>query len=109
MSCDQKPFTHKRGASFFVLVRIPSAFADGHFAGWVPTAQVRTDKGVLVADLAVAWQDPVATRILELKCIDTAAWPLGTAEFDVRLAGPDGFVVATSTANFHIVREATHA
>lgn len=109
MSCDPKLFIHKRGASFFLLVRIPSAFADGHFAGWVPTAQVRTDKGVLVADLVVAWQDPVTTRILELKCIDTTAWPLGSAEFDVRLTAADGFVVATSTANFHIVREATHA
>jgi hypothetical protein len=109
MSCDPKPFIHKRGASFLLLVRIPSAFADGHFAGWVPTAQVRTDKGELVADLAVAWQDPVTTRILELECIDTVAWPVGSAEFDVRLTDPDGFVVTTSTASFHIVRGATHA
>lgn len=109
MSCDPKPFTHKRGASFFLLVRIPSAFADGHFAGWVPTAQVRTDKGELVADLAVAWQDPVATRILELECIDTMGWPVSPAEFDVLLTRPDGFRVHTSTINFHIVRGATHA
>ena len=55
MSCDPKPFIHKRGASFFQLVRIPSAFADGHFAGWVPTAQVRTDKGELVFCPANNW------------------------------------------------------
>ena len=102
------PFVHKRGASFHALIRIPSAFGDGYFAGWSLASQARTDKDVLLSDLVVAWDDPVTTRVLVLKCLDTTGWVIGPAQLDVKLTGPDGFVMPTSTADFYVVKDITH-
>lgn len=103
------PFNHTRGASFQLMARIPSRFADGHFAGWVPTSQVVGEKDQPVATLQVEWDDPATTRVLALRCLETDAWPVGPARFDVRLTGPDGFVLITTSVHFNIVKGATSA
>ena len=109
MTCKNEPFNHTRGASFQLAVRIPSRFPDGHFAGWVPTSKVVTEDDEAVATLEVQWQDPATARVLLLKCLNTDAWPIGLARFDVRLTGPDGFVLMTTPKPFYVVKGATSA
>lgn len=106
MSCST-PYTHKRGASFDVLVTIPAQFADGYFADYAPTSQVRTNDDTLVAELTCAWVDPVTTRALRLTCLDTSAWPVGAALFDVRFKRSDGHVIPSSTAQLIVVKNIT--
>ena len=108
MSCDtKKPWELKRGASFDLTVRIPSRFADGHFAGWALHSQVRTPKGGLIAALLAEWVDPVSARHVHLQCLDTRGWPVGEAQFDVVFVSPSGFRWPSSTATFSVVQGAT--
>lgn len=109
MTCNNEPFSHIKGASVLWMIRLPEKFADGHFAGWMPTSQVRTESGVLVADLEVTWYDPAIARVLVLRKIVTTDWPIGAASFDVRLVGPDGFAIYTEPLRFYIVKGNTDA
>lgn len=107
MTCST-PLAHKRGASFDVLVTIPAQFVDGYFADYAPTSQVRQLDDTLVADLACEWVDPVTTRALRLTCLDTAAWPVGPALFDVRFERVgDGSVIASNSAQLIVVKSVT--
>lgn len=110
MACTEKPlWALKRGASFNLTVRIPSKFADGHFSGWGLQSAVRTPNGGLIAPLTAVWVDPVVARFVHLQCLDTRAWPVGDAEFDVVLVSPTGFRWPTSTARFTLVKGPTDA
>lgn len=90
-------------------MRIPSRFADGHFAGWTPTSHVVTESDQPVATLDVQWQNPAVARVLVLKCLNTDGWPIGLARFDVRLTSPLGFVLMTTPKQFYVVKGATGA
>jgi len=96
-----------RGASLDLLARMPSLFADGHFAGWQLDAQVRTRAGELVAALGVAWTDAAATRHLRLTCQDTSAWPVAPVQFDVRLTSPAGDAIYTRAVTIFITQSST--
>lgn len=109
MTCNTTTFSITAGASFDVLVRIPDRFADGHFAGWVPSSQVRSDKDELIASLDVEWADPATARVLRLRKLDTSAWAICAARFDICLQGPDGTRIYTTAQPFHIVKGATRA
>ena len=95
------------GASLDIAVRIPSGFADGYFAGWVPTAQLRTYADVLIATLDAQWVDAADTRYIRLRAADTSGWPPGPAQFDVRLTSPAGVRLQTTTATLQIAKGAT--
>lgn len=99
----------KRGDSFDRLANIPDTFVDGHFVGWTVTAQVRTTQyGKLLADLDCTWVDPVTTRILSVKALDTHNWAVGDAEMDIQFVrDSDGYTISTSTVAFTIVRDVT--
>ena len=101
--------TLKQGDSFDRLLTIPAGFEDGFFVGWVASSQLRSlDTGEVIASFDVAWADPLTTRVLKLTKIDTSAWPLGTAEFDVQFKRTsDGFVLSTSTAKLKITKDVT--
>jgi hypothetical protein len=103
------PYTHKRGDSLDLVVTIPARFADGYFDGFDVASQIRTQEGgAKVADLECEWLDPLTTRSLRLKCIDTTSWPTGTAKFDVQFKrASDGFVLSTETAQMFIVEDVT--
>lgn len=109
MSCATTAFSLPAGASFDLLARIPDRFPDGHFAGWTPASQVRGDKDELIAELDVEWIDPTIARVLRLRKLDTSAWPVGAARFDVRLTGPDGTRIYTTAQLIYIVRGVTRA
>ena len=96
-----------RGATLDIAVRIPDGFADGYFAGWVPTSQIRTLSDQLVATLDVQWVDPATSRYLRLRCADTSDWPTGPAKFDVRLTAPDGYKLQSTLATMQITMGAT--
>lgn len=110
MSCSNKPlWALKRGASFDLTVRIPSKFADGHFSGWGLQSRVRTPSGGLIATLTAEWVDPVVARFVHLQCLDTRAWPVGEAEFDVVFVSPTGFRWPSTTYSFNLVKGPTDA
>lgn len=100
---------HKRGDSFDYTATVPGDFADGYFAGWTVTSQVRNAKtGVLVAELGATWTDPATTRALRLLALDTSAWTIGQMKFDVRLRrDSDGYTLSTSTVLFNLVEGVT--
>lgn len=106
--CHKTASSHRRGDTFARLLTIPTAIPDGFFVGWTPTAQARTQKGQLVAEFVCEWSDPVTTRQLTVKCIDTSAWPLVPLDVDVQFKrDADGVVRSTSTVTFAIVKDIT--
>jgi hypothetical protein len=96
-----------RGATLDIAMRIPDGFADGYFAGWVPTSQMRTYADVLIATLDAQWVDVDATRYIRLRAADTSAWPIGPARFDIRLTAPDGYKLQSTLATMQITMGAT--
>ena len=109
MSNCTTPYTHKRGDSLDLVVTIPARFADGYFADFDVASQVRTQEGgTKVADLVCEWLDPLTTRSLRLKCINTTTWPTGSAKFDVQFKRTsDGFTLSTTTEQMFIVEDVT--
>lgn len=110
MSCEQT-MVLSTGATFLTVLKVPSAFPPGHFVGYVPTSQLRTIKGDLIADIACTWTD--ANHIaLRLKAGPTAGWPTGRAHFDVCLQAPDGTRIYSRPMPLTIIegitQEATH-
>ena len=95
-----------RGATLDIAVRIPDGFADGYFAGWVPTSQLRNHAGVLIATLQTNWVD-ADTRYLRMRAADTSAWPIGPARVDVRLTAPHGYKLQSTLATMQITMGAT--
>lgn len=65
-----------RGATLDIAVRIPDGFADGYFAGWVPTSQLRTYADVLIATLDAQWVDAADTRYIRLRGLDDQSAPV---------------------------------
>jgi hypothetical protein len=107
MSCT--PYTHKRGDSLDLVVAVPARFADGYFTGYEVASQIRAQEGgAKVADLTCEWLDAATTRNLRLTCLDTTAWPVLPAEFDVQFKRTsDGFVISTTTQPMYIVKDVT--
>jgi len=101
--------THKRGDTFEHLAAIPSTFADGYFVGWTVTAQVRTAKyGALLADLTCSWADPLTTRIISVKELDTSNWEVGPAEMDIQFVRTsDGTTISTNTVQISVLKDIT--
>ena len=95
------------GATLDIAVRIPDGFADGYFAGWVPTSQLRTYADVLIATLDAQWVDAANTRYIRLRAADTSGWPPGPAQFDVRLTSPAGVRLQTKKATLPITKGVT--
>lgn len=100
--------THKVGDSFTRVLTIPTEFGDGYFVGWVPRSQFRDAEGVLIAEVVCEWLDPVTTRVLKLRVVNTTTWPLGTALIDVQFTRTaDGEVMSTTTAKLTVVQDVT--
>lgn len=107
-TCKTKPIEIKQGASLRILGRIPTAFADGYFAGWALASQMRNAKtGALLAALNIEWDNPATTRVLVITCDDTAGWAPCEAEFDIRLTSPDDFKLYTRTAQAYVLKGVT--
>lgn len=107
MTCTNTLPAIARGATLDIAVRIPDGFADGHFAGWTPTAQLRTYADALIATLDAQWVDAAETRYIQLHAADTSAWPVGPAQFDVRLTSPTGVRLQTTMATLQISKGVT--
>lgn len=109
MPCNATGWEFKRGAGFDLTLRVPSEFADGHFAGWTVESKVRTPSFSLVAALTADWVDPVTTRHVRLQFLDTRAWPVGEVHFDVVFVSPSGFRWPTKTSSFTVTKGPTDA
>lgn len=101
--------SHIHGDTFDKVVTIPTGLADGYFAGWEVRSQIRELKtGELIEELVCAWADPVTTRTLSVRCLDTSAWPIGHAEFDIQFKRPsDGFTLSTKRHAITVERGVT--
>lgn len=104
MTCAITTFNFTRGATFELVCRLPDHIADGHFAGWVPTSQLRAKNDDLIADLQIEWADALVARLLRVSASDTSAWPLTMATFDICLTSPEGKRVYTSPQSLQIVK-----
>ena len=111
MAClvNKLPWEFKRGASFDLTLRVPSEFADGHFAGWTLESKVRAPSGGFIAALTAEWVDPVVARFVHLQCLDTRAWSIGEAHFDVVFVSPGGFRWPSETSAFTVIKGPTDA
>ncbi len=104
------PYNHKRGDSFELVCGVPARFADGYFAGYEVTSQIRSQAGVKLADLTCTWLNAATTRSLRLTCIDTTAWAPGIARLDVQFKRTsDGFVTSSTTTQMYILDDVTRA
>jgi hypothetical protein len=99
----------KRGDTFLRWLVFPDTYEDGYFLLWDVAAQLRTNRGKLIADLTVSWEEPAeTTRALRLFAQDTTAWPLGLHELDAQLTRQsDSFIMSTKTVFIDIVRDVT--
>lgn len=105
--CTTTTHTIVRGATLDIAMRMPDGFPDGHLAGWVPTSQIRTTSGQLIATLDAQWVDPLTTRYLRLRHADTSDWPVVPAVFDIRLTSPAGYRMQSLPHQLSIVRGET--
>lgn len=95
---------HKRGDTFHYVAYLKSPVADGDFAGWVPTCQIRDTTGALIANVEAEWVDPVTARAISLTVLSTQDWKRGSVLFDVQFTRTsDGFVRSTSTVQFDVI------
>lgn len=100
---------HKRGATFDYIWPIPTEFADGFFADFTPTSQIRNSSGLL-AQVTCTWLDPATTRNLHLfvPASATKGWKVGKYQMDVDLTrSSDGYVFTTSTIEVNIIADIT--
>jgi hypothetical protein len=103
---------NKRGDTFEWLMSFPEVdYPDGYFVGWEVTAQIRTENGRLIGNLAATWADPAEdTRILRLfaSASETSSWAVGEHELDVQLVrDSDGTTKSTATKIVEIIRDVT--
>lgn len=101
--------THKRGDGFDLSLQLPANFIDGHFAGWTPTAQVRSAADALVSTLTCAWADDATTRVIRCTKADTADWPVAPLYLDVQLAKEGELTLSTATVTIFCLKDITHA
>jgi len=101
---------HKRGDTFDYIAAIPLTKPDGYFEGFVPTCQIRTLKGAVLAEVETAWVDPALTRLITLKCDAdvTETWKIGPAKMDIQFRrASDNYVQSTTTIELEIVEDIT--
>jgi hypothetical protein len=101
---------HKRGATFDYAWPVPADFADGYFADFVPTCQIRGGGNPLLAQVTCAWADPATTRLLTLfvPASETRLWKLGKYLMDIDLTRTsDGYVQSTSTIEVNVIQDIT--
>lgn len=99
----------KRGDTF--ILSGPITVTDGGEAltdltGFTGRSQLRELKGPLIAELVFSWLD-AEQCLCQLSASNTAAWPVGLAEFDIELTSPAGQVMSTRTACIEIVKDIT--
>lgn len=99
---------HKRGDTFDRIAYFPTIDADSPFIGSVPTCQLRTMQGVLIADVTTAWTDPDTALFIGLHVADTQAWPVGPAIFDIQFTWSSApGIISSSTKILHIIEDVT--
>ena len=99
--------TLKSGDSFERLVQLPDTIADGQFAGWQLACQVRTASGQLVAQVDAEWVDPITTRQIRLRQLNTLGWPAQRLLYDVQFTSPAGWVLSSGTQALQVEMDVT--
>lgn len=101
----------KRGQTFSIIVDVPNTVADGALIGWTVEAHLRKindgSPNGLIATLTSYWEDADTTRQIHLYHNITDAWPLGTAELDVKFTSAGGEKLYSETLTFDIIRSIT--
>ena len=101
----------KRGATFSILMKIPSSIPDSAMHDWTATAQMRklgsdVPSG-FIADMSCHWLDPNTNRILVVQHDLTDNWPICEAEFDVLFKSPKGQRMRSNTVQVTIKKGVT--
>ena len=79
-----------------------------NLTGWTIASQVRTKRGLLLADLTVDLHTPIAGQY-SLRTDATTTWPTGMAEMDISYSDSGGRVMSTETLIVHVEHDVTHA
>lgn len=79
--------------------------------GWTLLSQLRKGgsaqaDGEIIATFTCSWTN-VGTQEFQTLLANTAAWPIGNAEFDVQFTSPGGEVVSWPTVTVEIVKDIT--
>lgn len=104
-------YEHKRGATLSLAGAIVATAGETlpNFTDWSGSSQIRMLNGTLVESLQVTWLD-VATGKLKVYSNDTADWPTGVAEIDVKFTlTSTGETIYSKTQPILIVKGVTHA
>ena len=103
-------YQHKRGATLSLagVITESGTASIPDFTGTIGTSQIRMLDDTLVDALSVEWLD-INTRAIKVYKQDTTAWPIGTAEIDIKFTTLNGDVLFTSTQPIEIVKGITHA
>jgi hypothetical protein len=105
-------YSHKRGATLDLSGQIkPAAVGEAvpDFTNWIGSAQIRRQDDSLADTLVFQWVD-VAQGLVRVYKTETATWPLGPAEIDIRFTNSnDSSKVFTTTQQIMIVKEITRA
>lgn len=95
-----------RGDTFSVVATETVRGLPRDLTGYSFRSQVRTHRGVLIAELAVETVDLTAGAY-RLRSAGTDAWPLGRAKLDVERVAPDGSVSSTPQLKFIVAEDVT--
>lgn len=77
-----------------------------NLTGWTIASQVRTKRGLLLADLTVDLHTPASGQF-SLRTDATATWPTGMAEMDISYSDSGGRAITTETLTISVDREVT--
>lgn len=69
-------------------------------------SQVRTPKGLLLAELVVTEVDPPGDYLFQVGALITKDWPVGTHDCDIQFKDGDT-VISSTTFNIVVVKDVT--
>ena len=104
-------YEHKIGATLSLAGAIVATAGETlpDFSTWVGSSQIRMLNGTLVESLVVSWVD-VSTGKLKVYSNDTADWPAGVAEIDIKFTSTTtGQKVYSKTQQILLVKAVTYA
>lgn len=100
---------HKRGDTFLYSAVLKETKTGPviDIRGWTITSMIRDLDGLLIADLTVSITDGEQGEYT-VSADDTAAWPVGWAQWDIQYVDDGNVIKSTETVRVKIVQDVTY-